>query len=313
MKAPEFAMWMFRQLGARPGDTLDDLYPGSGAIGRAWTLYTSLECAVGPRTARSQSLQVSYAPPWEPSGATIPGLGIDGAVGLRRPDGTVLAAGRLRDPSPGFDPAPAALRQTAARDPRAARVRLGDRDAVRYAVPLRAGGSLWMVAFPDSKGWTTVACSAPDGRPDGVCADVAATARSRTQTKPIAIGPDKEVAEGLDLVVRRLNRARATARPRVRSRTAATRARGLRNLATADLAAVRSLGRLKLRPQEPALFDGMVTALRGEAGTLRRLARAALGRRRATYNRERGSLRLAERRVRRAMTDLRAAGYTGGS
>lgn len=41
MKPPEFAVWMFAQLGAQPGDELADLYPGSGAIGRAWTLYTS--------------------------------------------------------------------------------------------------------------------------------------------------------------------------------------------------------------------------------------------------------------------------------
>jgi len=46
MKPPEMAVWIFRQLGARAGDTLDDLYPGSGAIGRAWTLYTSLEAPV---------------------------------------------------------------------------------------------------------------------------------------------------------------------------------------------------------------------------------------------------------------------------
>ena len=43
MKPPQTAAWIFRQLGARAGDTLHDLYPGSGAIGRAWTLYTSLE------------------------------------------------------------------------------------------------------------------------------------------------------------------------------------------------------------------------------------------------------------------------------
>lgn len=42
MKPPEFAVWMFAQLGALPGDELDDLYPGSGAIGRAWELYASL-------------------------------------------------------------------------------------------------------------------------------------------------------------------------------------------------------------------------------------------------------------------------------
>jgi hypothetical protein len=41
MKPPEFAVWMFAQLGAEPGDQLDDLFPGSGAIGRAWALYTS--------------------------------------------------------------------------------------------------------------------------------------------------------------------------------------------------------------------------------------------------------------------------------
>lgn len=36
MKPPGFAEWLFRQLGAVPGDELADLFPGSGAIGRAW-------------------------------------------------------------------------------------------------------------------------------------------------------------------------------------------------------------------------------------------------------------------------------------
>lgn len=35
MKPPAFAEWMFRQLGASRTDRLDDLFPGSGAIGRA--------------------------------------------------------------------------------------------------------------------------------------------------------------------------------------------------------------------------------------------------------------------------------------
>lgn len=38
-KPAAFAYWMFRLLGARIGDTLDDLYPGSGGIARAWTVY----------------------------------------------------------------------------------------------------------------------------------------------------------------------------------------------------------------------------------------------------------------------------------
>jgi hypothetical protein len=41
MKPPEFAVWMFAQLGAQPGDELVDLFPGSGAVGRAWGLYTA--------------------------------------------------------------------------------------------------------------------------------------------------------------------------------------------------------------------------------------------------------------------------------
>jgi hypothetical protein len=43
MKPPEFSAWLFRQLGARPGDELADLFPGSGAIGRAWAVYASPE------------------------------------------------------------------------------------------------------------------------------------------------------------------------------------------------------------------------------------------------------------------------------
>lgn len=46
MKPPAFAEWMFRQLGASRGDRLDDLFPGSGAIGRAWLRYTGREEAV---------------------------------------------------------------------------------------------------------------------------------------------------------------------------------------------------------------------------------------------------------------------------
>ena len=46
MKPPAFAEWMFRQLGASPADRLDDLFPGSGAIGRAWGRYTDTEICV---------------------------------------------------------------------------------------------------------------------------------------------------------------------------------------------------------------------------------------------------------------------------
>jgi hypothetical protein len=38
-KPAKFAWWLFDLLGALPGDTLDDLFPGSGGIGRAWSIY----------------------------------------------------------------------------------------------------------------------------------------------------------------------------------------------------------------------------------------------------------------------------------
>jgi hypothetical protein len=33
--------WIFDLLGAAPGDTLDDLFHGSGAVTRAWAAYTT--------------------------------------------------------------------------------------------------------------------------------------------------------------------------------------------------------------------------------------------------------------------------------
>lgn len=36
LKPEPFLMWIFRCLGALPGDELVDLFPGSGAVGRAW-------------------------------------------------------------------------------------------------------------------------------------------------------------------------------------------------------------------------------------------------------------------------------------
>jgi len=39
-KSAAVCRWIFDLLGAAPGDTLDDLFPGSGAVGRAWAVYT---------------------------------------------------------------------------------------------------------------------------------------------------------------------------------------------------------------------------------------------------------------------------------
>jgi hypothetical protein len=44
MKPPAFSEWVFRLLGALPGDELTDLYPGSGAVTSAWERYVSTAC-----------------------------------------------------------------------------------------------------------------------------------------------------------------------------------------------------------------------------------------------------------------------------
>jgi hypothetical protein len=60
MKPPQFAVWMFAQLGALPGDELVDLFPGSGAVSRAWERYTQqpgdsdVSPGSAPRPARSR-------------------------------------------------------------------------------------------------------------------------------------------------------------------------------------------------------------------------------------------------------------------
>lgn len=51
-KPADFIWWLFDLLAAGPSDTLDDLYPGSGGIARAWSIYTS----GGPRRAPTTRL-----------------------------------------------------------------------------------------------------------------------------------------------------------------------------------------------------------------------------------------------------------------
>jgi len=55
-KPAAFASWLFGLLGARGGDTLDDLYPASGGVGRAWELFQS-----SPSAAEDVSVSLSPA------------------------------------------------------------------------------------------------------------------------------------------------------------------------------------------------------------------------------------------------------------
>ncbi len=66
MKPAPFCEWVFRQLGAMRRDQLVDLFPGSGAVGRAWRIYSG------------QPISVSVGDPWNPprlverEGSTLP-------------------------------------------------------------------------------------------------------------------------------------------------------------------------------------------------------------------------------------------------
>jgi hypothetical protein len=52
-KPPQFSEWMFRQLGATHGDSLDDLFPGSGAVSVAWARFTGSVAAGSSRRCES--------------------------------------------------------------------------------------------------------------------------------------------------------------------------------------------------------------------------------------------------------------------
>lgn len=54
-KPPEFCHWLFEVLGALPGDELVDLFPGSGAVGRAWREWS----AAGPEPWEQATLAVA--------------------------------------------------------------------------------------------------------------------------------------------------------------------------------------------------------------------------------------------------------------
>lgn len=56
MKPAAFCEWMFRHLGALRGDTLDDPFKGSGAVERAWRLYTRDPSRDDPRVQRPSRL-----------------------------------------------------------------------------------------------------------------------------------------------------------------------------------------------------------------------------------------------------------------
>jgi hypothetical protein len=71
-KPAAFCRWVFDLLGAAPGDSLDDLFPGSGAVARAWAAFTADPSWQALRDAsRSAGADASHPPAdATPTGAT---------------------------------------------------------------------------------------------------------------------------------------------------------------------------------------------------------------------------------------------------
>lgn len=63
MKPPAFAEWMFRLLGAQEGDSLDDLFPGSGAIGEAWRRYADPQATIAMKVVAQAGERYTSLPP----------------------------------------------------------------------------------------------------------------------------------------------------------------------------------------------------------------------------------------------------------
>ena len=64
-KPAAFCRWVFELLGAAPGDTLDDIFPGSGVVARAWAVYARAgrdASAPGERDAFARGLRDASAP-----------------------------------------------------------------------------------------------------------------------------------------------------------------------------------------------------------------------------------------------------------
>jgi hypothetical protein len=98
-KPAVFCGWMFGLLGAQVGDSLDDLFPGSGAVTRAWHLYTHTTTVVASRPGdgpdRSRFLD-----------DTSPRAGRDAS--RSRPDDASYAPGRNASPTGPGDASAAA-------------------------------------------------------------------------------------------------------------------------------------------------------------------------------------------------------------
>jgi hypothetical protein len=73
-KPAAFCRWVFDLLGAQPGDTFEDLFPGSGAVTRAWRAFTATAEAsfAAPHDASPTAPPHGPPPPSAPAQAARP-------------------------------------------------------------------------------------------------------------------------------------------------------------------------------------------------------------------------------------------------
>ena len=71
-KPAAFCRWVFDLLGATPGDTLDDLFPGSGAVARAWAAFTADPSPQALRDASAPAGRDASRPPADATAPTYP-------------------------------------------------------------------------------------------------------------------------------------------------------------------------------------------------------------------------------------------------
>jgi hypothetical protein len=70
-KPAVFCRWVFELLGAAAGDSLNDLFPGSGAVGRAWAVFTNTSRGSAPDTSPTTVVNASSPASCDPSSEAL--------------------------------------------------------------------------------------------------------------------------------------------------------------------------------------------------------------------------------------------------
>lgn len=97
-KPAGFCRWMFDLLGAQPGDELDDLFPGSGGVTRAWASFTAGIRVAEDRHDESEPLSEPHSPEPDRAGVIGPGPArVDGIPATRHLEASPTRRPQLRD------------------------------------------------------------------------------------------------------------------------------------------------------------------------------------------------------------------------